>query len=106
MSRVFYDHFINWEALEAALREHTDIPERHNKLVQAFDRTLHHEMFSLILTILPPHAHEFFIVKVKEAPHAEDHLQYLRHYEPDIDRKLQEHAITTQQRFFDAIHRA
>jgi hypothetical protein len=105
MSSIFYDQFVNWPGAEERLRMLTQDVEEHRSLAELLDKTTHHEVFAYIFTVLPLHTHEIFIQRVKDEPHAEHHLHFIRTYDPNIDTNLRQVAETAHQKFFDAIHK-
>jgi|GEM_PF-3258971 len=106
MSSIFYDHLVDWPAAEAQLKALTSSEEEHYQLSELLDQTTHHEIFTVILMVLPKRAHATFLKQVQKEPHGAQHLALLRVYDPTIDQKLQQVALDSHRKFFDAIHQA
>lgn len=104
MSRVFYDDIINWSEIEAAVATLTKDPIHRTELTRLADELFHYAVFTKILSLLPDHAHDYFVLEFRNEPHAERHWQFLRTYHPEADRHLEEAVADTHRKFIDTIH--
>ena len=101
---LFYDHLVDLSEFEAELGKFALKPNEKEKLLKLLDETIHHELFTHFLEILPLHAHVHFAGLVKERPHHPEVLVFVRQYRPEIDNEIGFIGNRTAQRFLDAIH--
>lgn len=101
---LFYDHLIDLKEIEATLDKFALKPKDRAKLLKVLDETLHHELFTHFLNILPVHAHGNFLTQVKERPYHGDILIFIRQYHPHVDHDISRIGTETTRRFLDSIH--
>lgn len=75
MSKLFYDHLIVIEEIEAVVG-------KNKKILDLVDRTLQHEILDVIFTYLPRDRHEEFLNMFHAAPHNPKLLNYLNDHSP------------------------
>lgn len=93
---VFYDHLIGLDEIHNDLSEF-DLPFKdHYDLLNQVDSILHNEVLDVILVILPVEHHENFLTEFNNRPDDQEHLVFLRQFDPEVDRKIQEKAHTAK----------
>ena len=95
---VFYDHLVGLDELHNELADFGLPFKDHYDLLNQADSTLHNEVLNVILIILPVDYHENFLKGFNERPHDQQHLVFLRQFDPGIDEKIQETAKKTKER--------
>lgn len=91
---VFYDHLIGLDEIHNDLSEF-DLPFRdHYELLNQIDSILHNEVLDVILVILPRNHHEYFLKSFYDKPYDQNHLIFLRQFDPEVDQKIWEKANT------------
>lgn len=108
MSKLFYDHLINLEDLEEAMREHALEPEEKEELHQLIDEMIHHRVLGCILDQLPREHHEEFLNRFHNAPHDTRIVVFLQIKTPkevDIEEKILEEVQKLKQELLEEIKR-
>ena len=77
MSRVFYDHLIDWDKLTQSLDSLSVDGEDRIELIELIEESLHTEVLLVILHHLPQENHKEFIQRFHSAPHDESHLHFI-----------------------------
>lgn len=78
MATVFYDHLIPWEKVETFLLEIQPTPEEKWELIEIIEETVHTEVLTIVLSHIPESTHEEFLDRFHTAPHAEEHLVFIK----------------------------
>ncbi len=78
MSKLFYDHLIILEEVEAEIKNAAETEEDRHELWQLVDEIVHSKVLESILDKLPGQHHEEFLDRFHKAPHDETLLDYLK----------------------------
>lgn len=78
MSKLFYDHLIVFEEIEAEIDKSTKSPEEREELWAIVDEIVNHRVMAIILKKLPRKHHEEFLSMFHKAPHDLELLNYLK----------------------------
>lgn len=69
MSRVFYDHLLEFEEIEIELKKLGLDPDEKRELEHLIDSMVHHRVIGCVLTHLPQAHHEEFLHKFQKSPY-------------------------------------
>lgn len=78
MSKLFFDHLVVLDEVEAFIRKNTKTNEEKEELWGIIDEIVHHKVLDLILGKLPKNLHGDFLKKFHSHPHDEDIIKYLQ----------------------------
>ncbi len=78
MSKVFFDKYISVKKLEKYISLVATSLEEKEELWQLVDEILHHRILHCMLDELPKKHHKKFLLKLYDAPHDENILQFLQ----------------------------
>ena len=78
MSKIYYDHLIDFSELEKALKETISEPNEREEFWQLVDEIIHQKVMVFILDMLPEEYHEEFIERVTSSPYDHTHLEFLK----------------------------
>jgi hypothetical protein len=77
MSKLFYDHLIVLEEVEAEIKKTASTQEEKEELWGLIDEIIHHRVMEKVLDRLPRKLHEDFLSRFHQAPHDESLMDYL-----------------------------
>lgn len=77
MSKIFYDHLIEFSYLEVHINSVTESNEEKSELWEIVDKLVHNRIIKKILTVLPKHHHEEFADLVHRQPYNHQIISYL-----------------------------
>jgi len=77
MSKLYYDHLVILEGVEAEIKKTVKSPEEKEELWKIIDEIVHHRVMEKVLDKLPREHHEEFLDKFHKAPHDESLIDYL-----------------------------
>lgn len=77
MTKLFYDHLIIIEEIASVLTEHKLSASEQEKILELIDQTMHQEILSSILTLLPKDHHETFLIHLHATPSDKKILEFL-----------------------------
>lgn len=72
MSRIFFDHLLNFEELQTLIGEVVASEEERHELMSLIDEIIHHRVLKCVFDHLPYDHHEEFLQMLHENPG--DHL--------------------------------
>lgn len=78
MSKLFFDHLVVLEEVEAEIKKTSQTKEERDELWELIDEMLHHRVLDTILDKLHHSHHEEFLEKFHRAPHDENLIDYLK----------------------------
>ncbi|OGM16003.1 hypothetical protein A2V56_04550 [Candidatus Woesebacteria bacterium RBG_19FT_COMBO_42_9] len=78
MSKLYYDHLVVLDEVEAEIKKSTKTLEEKEELWKVVDETIHHRVMGCVLDKLPREHHEEFLHKFHKAPHDESLIDYLK----------------------------
>lgn len=78
MSKLFYDHLIILQEVEAEIKKSAETEEERHELWQLVDEIVHSRVFERILDKLPSEHHEEFLDKFHKAPYDEGIINFLK----------------------------
>ena len=79
MSKLFFDHLVEFEEIEKQIKKVAKTPEEREELWGLVDEIIHHKVIGCILDKLPRQHHEEFLELFHKSPHDEELLfGYLR----------------------------
>ena len=93
---VFYDHLVGLDDIHSELADYNLSLREHYDLLNTVDSALNHEVLNVILLVLPVEYHEYFVKEFNDRPADQNHLVFLRQFDPQIDQKIQETAHRTK----------
>lgn len=77
MSKIFFDHLIELETVEAEIKKASKTPEEKEELWSIVDDIVNHKILEFILDKLSIQNHSEFLEKFHQAPHDTDLINYL-----------------------------
>ena len=77
MSKLFFDHLVVLEEVEAEIKNVAETKEERDELWDLVDGMVHHRVLDTILDNLHHSHHEEFLDKFHKAPHDESLIDYL-----------------------------
>jgi len=77
MSKIFFDHLIVFEELEAQIEAICESSEEKEELWRLVDEIIHCRVLEVILDVLPYEYHYEFLTRFYTAPYEESHIKYL-----------------------------
>ena len=77
MSKIFFDHLVEFETVEAEIKKASKTPEEKEELWRIVDDIVNHKALAFILDKLPIQHHGEFLEKFHQAPHDADLFNYL-----------------------------
>ena len=77
MSKLFFDHLIEFQEIEIFIKENSTTSEEKEELWHLVDGIIRHKILDLILTNIHEKDHEKFLTKFHESPHDERLLTHL-----------------------------
>lgn len=77
MSKIFFDHLIKLEIVEAEIKKASKTPEEKEELWKIVDDIVNHKALGFILDKLPIQHHGEFLEKFHQAPHDTNLINYL-----------------------------
>ena len=78
MSKLFYDHLIDFSELEKLVKKHVKDEESRHEIYQLIDEIVHHKVVGCILDRLPKDHHKEFLDHVHKHAHDEGIIDYLK----------------------------
>lgn len=78
MSKLFYDHLVDFTQLEKLVKKHVKDEEARHEIYHLVDEIVHHRVVGCILDRLPKDHHREFLNNVKERAHDESILDFIR----------------------------
>lgn len=86
MSKIFYDHLVDYSELEKLIKKHVKTEEARHEIYGLIDEIIHHKVVGCILDRLPQEHHKEFLNHVKERAHDESLISYLgEHIAEDVE---------------------
>ena len=85
---VFYDHLVGLDDIHSELADYNLSFREHYDLLNTVDSALNHAVLNVILLILPVEYHEYFVKEFNDRPADQNHLTFLRQFDPEIDGKI------------------
>lgn len=96
---IFYQQFLTLQNLENQLdSKDLEIQEK-DQLMQIVISSLHHEVITLILSELPPHSHQIFLLLIKTEPENPKLWNWLEERITGIKEKIAEKIKIVEQEF-------
>jgi len=78
MSKLYYDHLIVLDEIEAEIKKGAKSQEEKEELWKVVDEMVHHRVMGCVLENLPEKHHREFLDKFHKAPHDEGLITYLK----------------------------
>ncbi len=78
MSKIFFDHLVEFETVEAEIKKASKTPEEKEELWKIVDDIVNHKALGFILDKLPIQNHDEFLEKFHQTPHSPDLFDYLK----------------------------
>lgn len=95
MSHVFYDHLVDWQRLDDAVRGLAIEPEERHQLMEHAEHLIHTEVIMIFVSHLPADKHDEFITRFHSSPHDSTHLHFVvSHTTSDVESAVRQR--TTQ----------
>lgn len=106
MSKVFYDHLIVLEEIEATISSAATTKEEKEELWKIVDELVHHRVLDSILTVLPREYHEDFMERFTQSPHDERLIIYLTEKSnKDVEKIIVEEISTLKKELLTEINK-
>ncbi|MDP3994584.1 MAG: hypothetical protein Q8P91_02035, partial [bacterium] len=77
MSKIFFDHLIELETVEAEIKKASKTSEEREELWKIVDDIINHKVLEFVLDKLSIKHHGEFLEKFHQAPHDTDIISYL-----------------------------
>jgi hypothetical protein len=90
MSKIFFDHLIQYEEVEIALSTHQLEPSKKKEVSQQIEEIIHYRTMTVILSNLPKEHHREFLERFYQAPHDENLLTFLKEKVKNIEELMTE----------------
>lgn len=78
MSKLFYDHLLDLNDLEALIKKNVKDQDARQEIYRLIDEIVHHRVIGCILQRLPSEHHKDFINHVASRAHDEGILEFVR----------------------------
>ena len=78
MSKVFYDHLVDFSDLEGLIKRNVKDEASRHEIYRLVDEIVHHKVLGCILDKLPADHHKEFLDHIKDHAHDEKILEYLQ----------------------------
>lgn len=89
MSRLYYDHLIEFEQLEQEIKAIVETLEEREELWHLIDEIIHHRVLGCVLNNLHLDYHEEFLCKFHQCPHDSILLEFLKEkVDEDIEQVI------------------
>ncbi len=99
MSKIFYDHLIDFSEVEKKVKKIAKTPEEREEIYRLIDEIIHHRVIGCILNELPEKNHKEFLQEFSLRPYDEGLFSYLgQHIGRDIGEfiKQEVHMLTVE----------
>lgn len=91
MSRIFYDHLIVFEKIEAKLSSYNfSSPREKEEVHQTIEESVHYRVMTCILDHLPREHHNQFLELFHRTPHHQGLLTFLKDRVENIEELIKE----------------
>lgn len=90
MSKLFYDHLIEFEEIEIELTKFKLVGQEKEEIHQMIEESIHYRVMRRILDHLPAERHQEFLEWFHEAPYHEDLLTFLKEKVENIEELIKE----------------
>ncbi len=105
MSKLFFDHLIEFEEVEIELNGLDISSEEKKELEQLVDSMVHHRVIDRILTHLPRHHHAEFIDRFHKAPYDPKLLSWINQkIEATVEKHVKDEIKKLKQEILEDIH--
>lgn len=94
MSKLFYDHLIEFEEIEIELTNLKLAGQEKEEIHTLVEETIHYRVARRILDYLPVEHHQEFLERFHEAPYHEDLLTFLKEKVENIEELIKEEIST------------
>ena len=102
MSTIFYDHLVPWDDVRSSLAEFGFTEDEVHTILLEFDKVLHIQLFTHILSKLPHHVHEDFIQGFSQDPAHPMHLELVAKFDPHFEGALKREVDTISESMIQA----
>lgn len=93
MTKIFYDHLINIEAVWGEFENYEIELEEREEIEIIIDETFHHQIMGIILTYLPSEFHQTFLDRFYQSPFDKELLGFLKkQIKVDIEEEIKKQA--------------
>ena len=106
MAKIFYDHLVVLEEVTTILKTYQLSNDEHEEIVELMNKTIHHEVLSVILKKLPAEKHKDFLKMFHVAPHDVKLLDFLKNEIENIEEEIKTVAEKVKKEFLVEIKRA
>lgn len=90
MSKLFYDHLIEFEEIEIELTKFKLAGQEKEEIHQLIEESVHYRVMRRILDHLPAEHHQEFLERFHEAPYHEGVLEFLKEKVENIEELIKE----------------
>lgn len=90
MSKLFYDHLIEFEEIEIELTNLKLAGQEKEEIHQMIEESVHYRVMRRILDHLPAEHHQEFLDRFHQAPYHEDLLTFLKEKVENIEELIKE----------------
>lgn len=90
MSKLFYDHLIEFEEVETKISTLEIEKDKKEEIRQTIEETIHYRVMTRILTHLPREHHNEFLEKFYRAPHHAGLLKLLKDKVENIEEEIKD----------------
>lgn len=100
---IFYKQFLTLQNLETQLDSKNLGVQEKDQLMQIVISSLHHEVITLILSQLPLHSHQIFLLLIKTEPQNPKLWEWLEERIKGIKEKIAKQIKTVEQEFMEEL---
>ncbi|KKS44002.1 MAG: hypothetical protein UV05_C0014G0002 [candidate division CPR1 bacterium GW2011_GWA2_42_17] len=100
---IFYEQFLTLQNLENQLDSKDLADQGKDQLMQIVISSLHHEVITLILSELPLHSHQIFLLLIKTEPQNPKLWEWLEERIKGIKEKIAEKITIIEQEFIEEL---
>lgn len=100
---IFYEQFLTLPNLQTQLDSKNLESQEKNQLIQIATSSLHHEVITLILSELPLHSHQIFLLLIKAEPENPKLWDWLEERARGIKEKIVGKIKMVEQEFIEEL---
>lgn len=100
---IFYEQFLTLQNLENQLDSKNLGVQEKDQLIQIVISSLHHEVITLILSELPLHSHQIFLLLIKTEPQNPKLWEWLEERIKSVKDKISERIEAVEQEFIEEL---
>jgi len=100
---IFYEQFLTLQNLQTQLDSKNLADQEKDRLIQIVISSLHHKVITLILSKLPLHSHQIFLLLIKTEPQNPKLWEWLEERVDGIKERIAEKIKMVEQEFIEEL---